>query len=131
MGTLSRSGARGGGPRDRPWGHFLSPFPIPVGGSDPLPGLAALGGRLRWKVRFRATLVGQERIAFSPLTAVVNTFVIITITINTRFKLKQKAHQLDPLASLEGEQSSPVLGPSLAVFFFFFSLSLCTLPGLW
>lgn len=82
MGTLPRSGARGGGPRDRPRGHFLCPSPILVG-SDP--GLAALGVRLRWKDRFRATLAGQERIVFSSLTAIVNTFVTIAITINTRF----------------------------------------------
>lgn len=37
MGSLSRSGARGGGPRDHPGGHFHSPCAI-LPGSDPAGG---------------------------------------------------------------------------------------------
>lgn len=48
-------------------GDIFSAPPPSRSGPDPLPGLAALGVGLRWKGRVRATLAGQERIAFSSL----------------------------------------------------------------
>lgn len=46
---------------------FSQSPPLSRSGPDPLPGLAALAVGLHWKGRVRATLAGQERIAFSSL----------------------------------------------------------------